>query len=438
MSKRELLIAGIPELSMEAFRTNGGRTIKPQVGGGGSSSTTQTTKMEPPPQLAPYLAPFMQHATSVATTPYQPYTGQLVASQPWEIHEGQNITRNIANQQIGDTNFSRDRMYETMQGLHLDRQASNVANRNVDAGSVANRNVEAGTVDNRNITAGTNALLGLNNPYLQSAIDANMGDVTRQFNNTILNNTDAAMARAGAFGGSAWQQAQQENARQMTESLGRVGNEMRMQDYALQAQLQEADVARRLGADQFNANLNTAIDENNVNRQLAAGQFNANLNTGIDQYNTSLANDTARFNAQLNTGIDQFNTSLNEQAWQNERQRQMQAAAALPGLNQYGYMAGSAYGGVGAQNQAQQQAALDANYAQWLNQQNHPYQSLDVMGNAIRTIMGAGGTNTATGPNPHRANPIGGALGGAMAGAGIGGPWGAAIGGGLGLLGGLF
>lgn len=349
-------------------------------GGGGGGEVTQTTRTEAAPQVNPYLAPFMQQASGVAMTPYQPYTGQLVAQQPWETQHGQLITRNVADQQISDMNASRGNLQGVMGGQYLGYQPGNVGNREV--------------------SAGTNALLGVDNPYLNAAIKANMGDVTDQFNNTILNNTDATMARSGAFGGSAWQQAQQNNAKQMTESLGRVGNDMRMADYALQAQLQEADVARRLGADQYNAT--------------------------------------------LNTGIDQYNTGLNNQAYQTERDRMLAAASALPGINQYGYQAGGAYGAVGAQNQQQNQAGLDAAYNQWQQQQNAPYQSLDVMGNAIRTIMGSGGTSFSTAPNPNQSNPIGGALGGAMSGAsigsmvpGIGTGIGAAVGGGLGLLGGI-
>lgn len=323
---------------------------------GGSSSpsnVTQTTKTEVAPQLSPYLAPFMQQASSVAMRPYETYDGQRIAGFTPDQQAGFNMTRQVANQ--------------GQQALSGAQGAVN--------------NIMAGGALPGNVTPGQNALLGQNNPYLNSAIDSAMGDVTRRFENSVFNNTDATMARAGAFGGSAWQQAQTENARQLNNELGRVASDMRMADYNLQAQLGESDLARRLAADQFN------------------------VNSGLQ-------------------GTAQ----------------QLQAAGMLPGLSQAGYTNAQALLGVGDAIQGQDQGRLDLAYQDWLGGQNYPYQQLDVMGNAIRTVMGGGGTTTQTSPNPYQRNgtasALGGALGGAAAGATFG-PWGAGIGAGLGLLGGM-
>ena len=329
-------------------------------GGGGSSSTTQTTKVEPPPQLAPYLAPFMQQASAVAMRPYETYDGQRIAGFTGDQNAGFDMTRQVAGQSQGALGGANQYLSGVMGGDGMGYKPGQVK-------------------------PGTNALLGQNNPYLQSQIDAAQGDITRNFNNSVANNTDAAFARAGAFGGSAWQQAQSENANQLAQNLGRVSNDMRMADYNLQAQLGESDLSRRMQAGQFNA-------------------------------------------------------GLNDQAYQAERARQMQAAGMLPGLAQAGYTNAQALLGIGDAIQGQNQGALDLKYQDWLGGQNYPNQQLDVMGNAIRTIMGGGGTTTATGPNPYQRNgtasALGGALGGAAMGAAIPG-MGPLIGGGLGLLGGI-
>jgi len=360
------------------------------MSGGGSSpsNVTNTTKMEPPPQLAPYLAPFMQQASAVAMTPYQQYTGQQIADFTPDQLAGFDMARQSAGYGMDDLNRGRGQLQATLAGNYL--------------GYSPGSNAYLGATTN----VGQNALLGQNNPYLQSAINSAHDDISRTYGNSVFNNTDATMARAGAFGGSAWQQAQSENARQMSNELGRVSNDMRMADYGLQAQLGESDLNRRMQAQQT---------------------------------------DLARNSALAQAGLDMSNANF-----QAERARQMQAAGMLPGMSQSGYRNAQALLGIGDAIQGQNQGQLDIAYQNWMNQQNQPYQSLDVMGNAIRTLMGGGGTTTQTGPNPYQRNStasaLGGALGGAglasslgasMSGAGLAGPWGLAAGAGLGLLGGL-
>lgn len=346
--------------------------------GGGGGDTTNISKTEPPEEVKPYLAPFLQQASQVAQTPYQSYSGQQIAGFTPDQLAGFGMARDTANQSQGSLSNATGQLNSTINGQYM--------------GYSPGANAYMGQTAN----VGQNALLGMNNPYLQNAIDASQGDVVKQFNNSVANNTDATMARSGAFGGSAWQQAQSENANQLAQNLGRVSNDMRMQDYGLQAQLGESDLNRRLQAQQT---------------------------------------DLAR-----NSALSQAGLEMNNSNFQNERARQLQAAGMIPGMAQAGYANSQALLGIGDAQQALDQGGLDVSYQNWLNQQNAPYQSLDVMGNAIRSTMGAGGTTTQTGPNPYQRNSTAGALGGALSGAAAGsmfGPWGTAIGGGLGLLGGL-
>src|SRR5690606_4389717 len=129
------------------------------------------------------------------------------------------------------------------------------------------------------------------------------------------------------------------------------------------------------------------------------------------------------------------------------RTRQLQASMLMPQLAQAGYANSQALLGIGDAQQALNQGQLDVAYQTWINQQNYPYQQLDVMANAIRSTMGAGGTTMQTGPNPYQRNSTASVLGGAIGGGALGGslfpalagatPWGAIAGAGLGLLGGL-
>lgn len=348
-------------------------------GGGGGGSSTTVSKVEPPEEVKPYLAPFLEQASQVAQRPYQAYPGQQIAGFTSDQLAGFNMARQVANQSQAALGGANNQLSNTVSGAFM--------------GYSPGTNQYLG----QTTSVGTNALLGQNNPYLQSAIDAAQGDITRQFNNSIANNTDAAFARAGAFGGSAWQQAQSDNANQLAQNLGRVSNDMRMADYGLQAQLSEADIARRIQAQQT---------------------------------------DLAR-----NAGLDQAALQMRNENFNNERARQLQASMLMPQLAQAGYANSQALLGIGDAQQALNQGQLDVAYQNWINQQNYPYQQLDVMANAIRSTMGAGGTTTQTGPNPYQRNSTASALGGALGGftmgnmlvPGIGG----IVGGGLGLLGGL-
>lgn len=313
------------------------------AGGNDSPSTiTQTTKSEPNPAVQGFLDPYMGQALSVAMTPYQTYSGQQIAGFNPTQQAGFDMTTQNANQGQTAVNGAQSALSRILSG--------------------------------NGFTPGTNPMMGMNNPYLQQSIDAVSGDVTRNYNNAVAPTTDATFARAGAFGGSAWQNAQSNNQHQLTTDLGNISNNARMADYTNQQQLQEA----------------------NLNRQTQAAQ------TGIQQ--------------------------------------QLAAAGMIPGLNQAGYANASALLGIGGTQQQQQQNELTQAYQNWLTQQQAPYRSLSTMQNAINSIMGAGGTNTATAPNPNQVNPVAAGLGGAASGAAIGanfGPWGAGIGAGVGLLGGM-
>src|SRR5690606_30235139 len=165
--------------------------------------------------------------------------------------------------------------------------------------------------------------------------------------------------------------------------LGRVSNDMRMADYGLQAQLGESDLNRRVQAQQT---------------------------------------DLARNAALAQAGLEMMNNN-----WNSERGRQLTAAGMIPGLTQAGYQNAQALLGIGDAIQGQNQGALDLAYQNWIDKQNQPYQSLDVMANAIRTIMGGGSTTTATGPNPYQRSGTATALGGALGGAGLAGAMGASM-----------
>lgn len=118
-----------------------------------------------------------------------------------------------------------------------------------------------------------------------------------------------------------------------------------------------------------------------------------------------------------------------------ERQRQSQATALAPQYAQQDYTDLQQLLGAGDIQRDFNQQNLSQAYSNWLDKKNYPLQQLDVLGNALRTTMGGGGTSTSTGPGSSY-NRLGGALGGAMTGAQLGSTFFPGIGTGIGAVGG--
>lgn len=141
-------------------------------------------------------------------------------------------------------------------------------------------------------TAG-NPFLGAQNPYLQANIDAALGDQVRNYNLAVKPNMESAMVRSGSFGNSGLQQMQQEQQRQLAQTMGNTAAGMRMQDYGNQQQMYQWDQG-------FNRNLyNDAFAQNSQNLQ----NFMGMLSTG-NQFNTQDINNA---NTIQNTPLNYFN-----------------------------------------------------------------------------------------------------------------------------------
>lgn len=223
------------------------------------------------------------------------------------------------------------------------------------------------------------------NPYIDQAIQKTQGDIAKSYAAGTGAQTMAQFRNSGAFGGSAMMETQDLQNRALSDALSNASSQMRMQDYGMQQQISAQDLAR--------------------NSQLAESQFGR-----ADQ----------NYNA--------------------ERQRQIQGMMFAPQLANTDYQNYQALLGAGDITREAQQAGLNDDYARWQDWVNRPYQQLETLSNAIMGATGGGVARNTVSPGV-QTNRTAGAIGGALSGAGMGsmfGPWGTAIGGGLGLLGGLF
>lgn len=154
---------------------------------GGSKTQTTTNQTVIPEEVKPLLSSYLQQA-------------QRLSQQP-----GSNAMMDVgANQAWGQANNAYSGIDAARQGL---------------------MGVAAGDGYNQN-------------PYFDQTVQKSMGDITRNYQDAIAPQTDANFARAGAFGGSAWQQANERNQRGLGEALGNTSNAMRSGNYSQERQNQ--------------------------------------------------------------------------------------------------------------------------------------------------------------------------------------------------------
>jgi hypothetical protein len=279
-------------------------------GGGSGGGGESTTKMEPADEVKPYLAPYLNQAKQISSMPYETYQGQRIANLTPEQYMGAGLTSAQALNGFQGQSDAFNNYQATMRGDYMDPNS---------------------------------------NPWLAATANKAMGDITSAYRSGTKPTTDAAAARAGAFGGSAWQQMVNNNERGLGDALGNAANQFYGQNYM------------------------------------------------------------------------------------NERNNQMQGLNMLPTMQNVGYTDAQKLTGVGDAFRQYQQDLLNTNYSDWQEAQNYPTRQLDIMGNALRATMGAGGSTSTSQSGGYKPSSFANALGGGMAGYAAGG----GVGAGLGALGGL-
>lgn len=265
----------------------------------GRKGSTQTTTNEPPSFLRPYAPAYADTGMALGSAPYPVYDANRVAGFSGDQFGGMDMMRNQAQQ--------TSPLWGQSQGLLSD-------------------------------TIGGKFLSPDSNPYLRGMYDQAANRVSDAFARGTAAQTDSAAARAGAFGGSAWQEMQNNNQQALGDTLGNMATNMYGQAYNQERGLQN-------NAMQF------------------APQF-----AGAQQ--------------------------------------------------QYGFNNANALLGIGGMQQAYGQANLDADYNQYLDARQWPFQTFDVMQRMFAPSTAPGSTQTIPGVGAGQ-----GAIGGALAGSAFNRMW---------------
>lgn len=156
-------------------------------GGGGPSSQTVTNTVQLPSYAQPYAEELMKRGADLSHKTYTPYTGQRIAG--------------LSNNQIAGINQTQNQALNGFQGQG-------------DANNLYQSTVRG------------DFLRPESNPYLQANLQAANDEITRSYNQATAPQTDAAFARSGAFGGSAYNQAVQGNQYNLGKTIANNTSQM--------------------------------------------------------------------------------------------------------------------------------------------------------------------------------------------------------------------
>lgn len=220
---------------------------------GSSGGSTSTNKFEPPGYTQQPWEDFVKNATNLANpSNFQPYGGQTVANL--------SPTTGAAIQNINS--FAMNGSPE--------RSATGAAVLNATQG---NMNPYA-TV--------ANPYMG-DNPYLQDMLKNSNDLISSNFAKGTAAQTDASAAQQGAFGGSAYNEKQNDNARTLAGSLAANTNNLLSANYNQSANMAENALNRATGAYDNTQNRalqgaqvglgQQAADQSAFGQQLGAGQY---------------------------------------------------------------------------------------------------------------------------------------------------------------------
>jgi len=223
---------------------------------------------------------------------------------------------------------------------------------------------------------GLQGLDAYQNPYIDSVINAALGDLDRSRLLAVNQNASNA-AVSDAFGGDRQAITDAETNRAFGDIAARTAAELRMGGFNTASGLLMSDKDRLLQNAQFNA---TNQQQTNLANMGAANQFKlANQALGLQ---AALANQGAGLQgAQVNlTASGQLGNLANQQ-----QQQLLTGAGAVMGA--------------GAQQDALAQAKLNAAYDQFQRQLAYPYEQQQLLNSALGMFGQANNTQTYTQPN---------------------------------------
>jgi hypothetical protein len=327
------------------------------MGGGGSTPavTSSNQTSNPWSGVQQPMLDLISQAGNLYGTAYQPYMGSTIAGLSDSQILGQNLAYQRSSLGAPDLNAARGYATDLSQGQFM---GANPTAQNGYLAGMANGQQAGPSASNSWLNSTANGQQIGANPWLSSqytdaVIGQNAGNMSSAFASGTAAQNDALAARAGAFGGSAWQQKQTADAGALAQQVGQMGNQYRLANQQMGVQDYQNSV---------NAGLNAAGQ-----RQSAYGMDSSNALSAAGQQQNAYNSDVAS---------------------------RLQGAQLGGQLAQDDWTAINAMRTQGADQQAQEQKYLTKAEQDYNSAMNFPQQSLTNYANLLSQFGGFGSSGT--------------------------------------------
>ena len=362
---------------------------------GGSNVAQVESYSDIPERYRQFVDENLSLAGTLGNRAYTPYQGQRVAGFTDDQQSSFNTVRNLPNQYSGMVSNANQAL--TNAATPVQAQGYNPATFQASQAQAALMPSAQGYDA---ATAAQN-MGSYQNPFTEQVIDAGMNDLNRSYQ-MALSGIGARSAGAGAYGGSRQGVAEAEAAKNFMDSAGQLSAGLRSQGFNTAAGLGQGDAVGQNAARQFGAGSQNAAASQNSQLATQTALANAGAQNAALEASSTALNQAGQFNAQQANAVNQQNAAAQLAAGQ--------AFGNLAGATQnLGMNQANALAGIGQQQQGLNQAQMDLNYGDFLQEFNYPYQALALRQSAIgQTPMGQVGMQ----PVVTQSGGIGSALGG--------------------------
>jgi hypothetical protein len=248
-------------------------------------------------------------------------------------------------------------------------------------------------------------------PYMNPYEDQVIGNVTRDLGDAQQMQQNLASAQAGAanaFGGSRHALMEAQTVKDYAQNLGNVTSQLRNQGYQNAQQAALADISALNRAGEFGASQDMQAQLANQQAQAQAKQFYGSQLMAKNQADlqAQMANQSAYLQGM---GLEQQDASMalkaqlaNQQAQLSGAGLGLSAAQQLANISNLGFSQGQTMQGgmaqVGAQQQAQQQAIMDAAQGMFQGFTDRPNDILGILGSIGGMYPGVTGQTSSSQP----------------------------------------
>lgn len=365
------------------------------MGKGGSNVAQVESYSDIPDRYKQFVDENLSLAGTLGNRAYTPFRGQRVAGFTGDQQAAFNAVRQLPNQYAGMVSNANQAL--TNAATPVQAQGYNPSTFQAAQANAALMDGAQGY----NSATGAENMASYQNPYTSQVIDAGLNDLSRS-HQMALANIGLRQAGSGAYGGSRHGVAEAESAKNFMDSAGQLAAGLRHQGFTTAAGLGGQDAAGQNAARQFTAGSQNAAQSQNAQLGTQAALSNAAAQNAALESSANAMNQGGQFNASQANAVNQQNVGNQLAAGQ--------AFGNLGNLTQnLGMNYANAMSGIGQQQQGLNQAGMDINYGDFLQEFNYPYQALALRQSAIgQTPMGSVGMQ----PVVTQSGGAGGLLGG--------------------------